>query len=114
MRADELEEEFHELTGLKPSQRDKVMQWCMKQGVELDNFQADYIEELLDGGLPQGDVRRALEIRRSISKASTKKLDAMARARGNDGRARWQTRYHGAVTGRNTGQGLQPPGRWAS
>ena len=108
-RSGELAWEFEELTGLQPTQRDKVMTWCAREGVVLENMQAGYLAELLeDGDLPQGDARRALEIRLAINKASTKKLDAMSRQRGSDGRARFQTRYHGAVTGRSTGSGFQP------
>ena len=108
-REEELTEEFVELTGLKPTQRDKVMAWCAGEGVELENMQAEYLEELLeDGDLPTGSVRTALGIRLRINKASTKKLDAMSHQRGLDGRARFQTRYHGAVTGRWTGGGFQP------
>ncbi len=107
-RSGELTEEFRALTGINPTQRDEVMRWCMKHGVELENLQAEYLEGLLDENLPQGTVRRAIEIRTSINKASTKKLDAMARQRGKDGRARFQSRYHGAITGRPTGSGFQP------
>lgn len=108
-RSAELTEEFVRLTGLKPTQRDKCMAWFKEQGLELENMQADYIEELLEeGDLPSGPARRALEIRLKINKASTKKLDAMARQRGKDGRARFQTRYHGTSTGREAGSGFQP------
>ena len=85
------------------------MAWCAENGSTLENLQAEYLEELLNGNeLPQGIVRDALDIRLAINKASTKKLDAMARQRGKDGRARFQSRYHGAVTGRWTGGGFQP------
>ena len=85
-RSGELAQEFEELTGLQPTQRDKVMAWCVGGGVALENMQAGYLKELLeDGDLPQGKVRRALEIRLRINKASTKKLDAMSRQRGGDG-----------------------------
>ena len=108
-RERELAYQFVQLTGLKPTQRDKIMAWCANEGVELENLQADYLKELLeDGDLPSGSVRDALSIRLRINKASTKKLDAMSRQRGTDGRARFQTRYHGAVTGRETGSGFQP------
>ena len=107
-RSEELTEEFVTLTKLKPTQRDKIMAWCAQEGVELENLQADYLEDLLDGDLPSGSVRAALGIRVRINKASTKKLAAMSRQGGTDGRARWQTRYHGAVTGRSTGSGFQP------
>ena len=108
-RTAEITGEFVELTGLKPTQRDKVMAWCAEEGVELENLQAEYLKELLeDENLPQGSVRRAIELRTMVNKASTKKLDAMARQCGRDGRARFQSRYHGAVTGRPTGTGFQP------
>ena len=116
-RSESLTEEFFALTSLKPTQRDKVMAWCANAGIELENLQATYLEDLLAGELPdlpllrelpQGRVRRALDIRLRINKASTKKLDAMARQCGRDGRARFQTRYHGAVTGRETGSGFHP------
>lgn len=101
--------EFIKLTGLNPTQDKKLKVWFKDQGLELENMQAAYLEELLDGEeLPTGPTRRALEIRLNINKASTKKLDAMLRQRGTDGRARFQTRYHGAGTGRSTGSGFQP------
>lgn len=108
-RSEDLEIEFRDLTGLKPTQRDKCMGWFKDNGLELENMQAEYLEEIIEEGeLPSGPCRRALEIRLEINKASTKKLDAMARQRGKDGRARFQTRYHGALTGRTTGTGFQP------
>ncbi len=108
-RAETLTAEFRELTGLNPTQGKKLLIWFEKQGLPLENMQAAYLEELLeDGELPSGATRRALEIRLAINKASTKKLDAMSRQHGADGRARFQTRYHGAVTGRETGSGFQP------
>ena len=108
-RAETLTAEFRELTGLNPTQGQKLLIWFEKQGLPLENMQAAYLEELLeDGELPSGATRRALEIRLAINKASTKKLDAMSRQHGADGRARFQTRYHGAVTGRETGSGFQP------
>ena len=107
-RNEELTSEFEELVGLRPSQTAKILDWATENGVPLDNLQAAYLQEVLDDDLPSGPVRRALEIRLEINKASTKKLDAMARQCGKDGRARFQTRYHGAVTGRPTGSGFQP------
>jgi len=116
-RAEELTEKFRKITspdgnpknGFGPAQHAKVLTWFQMQGLKVDNLQAETIEELLeDGELGQGAVRTALEIRMAVNKASTKKLDSMARARSQDGRARFQTRFHGAQTGRNTGQQLQP------
>jgi DNA polymerase len=107
-RAFELIDRFRALTGLNPSQNAKVLEWAEEHGVELENMQADYLEGVLEADLPSGPVRDALTIRLKVNKASTKKLDAMARQSGSDGRARWQQRYHGAQTGRQTGSGFQP------
>ena len=77
-RAEELTVEFNKLTGLNPTQRDKLMTWFEANGCTLDNLQAEYLEEeVLHGDdPPTGDVRRALDIRLRINKASTKKLAA--------------------------------------
>jgi DNA polymerase len=110
LRSDELRKEFKAITGgISPSQNALVLNWLNQHGYGLENLQADTLEELLEeGDLPQSDARRALEIRLKINKASTKKLDAMSRTRGRNGRARFQSIYHGAQTGRNTGAGFQP------
>ncbi len=110
-RAKELSEEFKSITKLSPSQNDKARQWFNTNGCPVENLQADYIEEVLEGKQDfkvEGEVKRALEIRRKYNKASTKKLDAMKRQRDKKGRARFQVRYHGASTGRWTGTGIQP------
>ena len=103
----ELTTEFKRLTGLGPAQHAKVKEWFAINGLELENMQKQTLEDLLKE-LPSGIVRRAIELRLSVNKASTKKLAAMARAAGRDGRAKFQTRYHGAFTGRTTGTGFQP------
>jgi DNA polymerase len=107
-RSADLTAEFRALTGFGPAQHDKVKGWFASQGLELENLQAETLEELLENDLPSGPCRRAIEMRLAINKASTKKLDAMARQRGADGRARFQVKYHGALTGRWTGTGFQP------
>jgi DNA polymerase len=109
-RAEELAADFREITDLNPGQTVKVLAWFRENGLpDLENLQKDTLGDLLDeDDLPSREVRDALLIRREHSRASTRKLDAMARQRGRDGRARFQTRYHGAVTGRNTGTGFQP------
>jgi DNA polymerase len=108
-REAEYSAQFREITGLNPTQVAKIVPWIQQQDVEIENLQAETIEELLEeGDLPQGPARRALELRRGVAKASTKKLDAMSRQRASDGRAKFQVRYHGAGTGRDTGTGFQP------
>jgi DNA polymerase len=54
-------------------------------------------------------TRRVLEIRQEVAKSSTKKLDAMLRCAGPDGRVRGQLAYYGAFrTGRFAGRLIQP------
>jgi len=106
-RSDELAAKFRDITGLDHGQNAKVREWFAAQGFFLENMQKDYLKDVLEN-MPQGVCRDAIEIKLQVSKASTKKLDAMARQRGLDGRARFQTRYHGAGTGRWTGSGFQP------
>ena len=133
-RSKELVARFQEIVGLNPTQTEKVRGWLKDNGITLSNLQKGTIQELLqdeevteDVELEPGifepakiatqalgfdtlspQVREALEIKLAVSKASTRKLDAMARNAGPDGRARDQTRYHGATTGRETGMGFQP------
>ncbi|HZX69778.1 MAG TPA: hypothetical protein VFE77_03085 [Rhodanobacter sp.] len=108
-RSTMLVSEFRAITGLNPTQGAKVIAWMAGHEINLDNMRAEYLNDLMeDGEIPRGPARRALEIRVEVNKASTKKLDAMMRHCGSDGRARFQTRYHGAATGRETGSGFQP------
>lgn len=109
-REAELVGEFRTLTGVNPTQRDKFLAWLAEHGVKLPDMKKDTLEEALgdEGQVGQGDARRALELRLGVNKASTKKLDAMARNTSKDGTAKFQTRYHGAGTGRSTGTGFQP------
>ena len=106
----ELKAEFRELTGLNPTQLPKVKAWLEQNGVDLPDMTADTLEAALseEGRVPQGPARRAMKIRLELNKASTTKLDKMISQLGSDGRARFQTRYHGTNTGRNTGAGFQP------
>ncbi len=108
-RYEELQNRHIELTGgLKHTQYTKCQEWFKEHGLELENMTGDYLQDLLDEGTGTGLVREVMQLRRKIGKASTKKLDAMSRQVNLDGRARYQTRYHGANTGRNTGTGFQP------
>lgn len=133
-RAEELATEFRNSTGLNPTQGDKFKSWLGSHGCVMENLQGKYIDKVLkesdeDDGEPDDglsteeldkalkkkaaikltpETRRALELRRKYNKASTKKLRAMLRQRDGSGRAYFQTKYHGAATGRWTGTGFQP------
>ena len=110
-RSKKLAQDFYDITGVWPSQNDKARIWFQEEGYPMENLQADYIEEVMEGKHDftiQGPARTALDLRKQYNRASTKKLNAMVRNRAKDGRARFQTRYHGAFTGRWTGLGIQP------
>lgn len=106
-RQSDLAKKFLALTGFNPTQRDRIMEWLEREGVKLPALAKDDIDEALEGPLPK-KAREAMQLRREYARTSTTKLDTMLRQAGSNGRARFQTRYHGAVTGRNTGSGFQP------
>lgn len=62
---------------------------------------------MLDPELPVL-VRRVLELRAGGAQAAAKKLDALLLRAGDDDRIRGAFRYHGAATGRFSGEGFQP------
>jgi DNA polymerase len=116
-----LVKEFSELTGVKPTQRDKFLQWVNDQGYPLGDLKKETLarilgEEVEDDGdtsdepLPRlpGHVERALHIRSLVSSASVKKLARMESVVCHDGRARGLLQYHGAGPGRWAGRLLQP------
>lgn len=124
-------EEFRDLTGgTNPGQVAEVIKWAGTQGVELENLQKGYLNELLgaseeiedeslagdgdDGAVPRpelflpADVRRALEIRGMLGSASIKKLARMQRCVCGDGRVRGLLQYHGTHPGLWGGRLIQP------
>ena len=107
-RSTKLSARFKELTGVNPTQNAKVLEWLQKHGADFIDIQKETIEDYLEETKPTGDIETVLKIKLEVGKTSTRKLDAMARHAGPDGRARNQTRYHGATTGRSTGMGFQP------
>jgi len=111
MSIGEVLEEFDQLTGgdgLTPHQIEKTRGWLAERGLALTNLQADTVEEALESIELPDDLRRALEIRQIVAATSLKKLDAMLACVGPDGRARGLLQYHGARTGRWSGQLIQP------
>ena len=53
-------------------------------------------------------MRRVLELRLGGAQAAVKKIDALLARAGDDDRVRGAFKYHGAATGRWSGEGLQP------
>lgn len=100
--------EFAEITGgLSPTQIQALVGWLSAKGVHTASLDADAIETLLAGDLPD-DARRALEIRQLTGSASVKKLYSMERMATAEGRLCNLYAHHGARTGRPIGQDCQP------
>lgn len=103
--------EFKALTGLDPTQVIAFREWLAQRGVDVPDLRAETIDELLDSDELEadGDAGRALELRRRVSFAATRKLDAFeAYAGPHDNKVRGILTYYGAVrTGRWSSSGPQ-------
>lgn len=86
----------------------KLLQWCNERGAALPDVQADTIKGALARTDLTPEVRRALEIRRSLGSANIKKLKSLKLQVSPDGRLRDQYMYCGADrTGRWSAGGVQ-------
>ena len=85
--------------------------WCAQHGVMLPDMTADTLELYLNPHkavpLPP-EVKRVLQIRQVLSRASAKKIIKFISMLCEDGRIRGMLAYHGAGTGRWAGRGVQP------
>jgi DNA polymerase len=106
----ELDQELARVTGGAATsihQIARLTAWLAAQGCAVKSLARKGIEQqLLDDELP-ATVRRALEMRRDGAQAATKKIDALLARAGEDDRIRGAFRYHGAATGRWSGEGFQ-------
>lgn len=110
-------ERFRELTGLNPTQREKVLNWVNDQGIVLGDMKKATLDAILDPDDEFGiedfgeplpyHVHEALTLRRSLASSSVAKLQRMLDCAGFDGRVRYATQYHGARTGRDAGRLIQ-------
>lgn len=109
---------FVELTGLRPTQREKILNWVNEQGVPLGDMKKATLSAILDfdDEFDVGDfdeplpyhVHEALTLRRSLASSSVAKLQRMLDCASDyDGRVRYTTQYHGARTGRDAGRLIQ-------
>lgn len=89
------------------SELQKLKGWLGAFGVHADSLDEEALDELLARDNLPPHCRRALEIRQAVGSASVKKVYAM-RNQASDGRLHDLYQFHGARTGRPTGQGPQP------
>lgn len=107
-RGAELMEEAQELTGLSnPNSVSQLAGWLTAQGVPMSSVTKDTVSAALKQDIPE-NVRRVLEIRQALGKASVKKYAAMLNAVCEDGRLRGILQFYGANrTGRWAGRLVQ-------
>lgn len=103
--------EARELCGLEnPNSVAQLTKWLQDEtGKEVTDLRKSTVSELLGADLPEGKVRRMLELRQELSKTSNKKYSALATATCADGRVRGLLQFYGANrTGRWSGRLVQP------
>lgn len=108
--------EMHRLTGgvvERPSQLERLKGWLAGQGVFVDALDEEAVSDQLARMAPHPPgviwpARRALELRKLAGSASVKKVFAMANQISSHDRLHDLFNYHGARTGRPTGEGPQP------
>jgi DNA polymerase bacteriophage-type len=108
--APEIDQELAGITGgvvTAISQVARLLAWVQEQGSKLEKLDRKAIEKQLADEELAAPVRRALELRRDGAQAATKKIDALLARAGTDDRIRGAFRYHGAATGRWSGEGFQ-------
>ena len=108
-RSAELMEEARELTGLEnPNSVSQLAGWLNAQGVPFTSVTKETVAAALGLKYIPENVRRALEIRQALGKASVKKYAAMQNAVCEDGRLRGILQFYGANrTGRWAGRLVQ-------
>jgi len=100
--------EFNKITGLdSPKQVVATIEWLGSKGLKMPNLTKDIVTKALGMDLP-ADIRRVLEIRKSLAKSSTAKFKAMVAGASADSRMRDTMMYYGAGTGRWAGKRVQP------
>ena len=86
----------------------KLKAWLAEQNCIVDSLDKDAIAELLLKDDLPAPVRKVLELRQSGAQAAAKKITSLLARCSDDGRIRGAFRYHGASTGRWSGNGVQP------
>lgn len=97
-----------ELTNVRQIQR--VATFCESRGVRLESLTKQHVAETLTRDDLPPEVRGVLELRQQLGQSSTAKFEALNNLiqHVDDDRARGLLRYHGASTGRWSGNNFQP------
>ena len=105
--SDELLKKAEAIAGVRPSQREKTLEYLESRGFLLNNLQAATVEALaLQEDLP-ADIAELLEYRIELTRAGTKKLKAIKACASADGRIRGGFLFSAASTRRWSSTGVQ-------
>ncbi len=91
----------------KPGSRKSILDFLKFEGIELPDIRAKTVDDAIQSGKLTEDGKRLLEIRKALSKISTRKYQSFLNRANADFRIRDILLYHGASTGRDTGTGVQ-------
>jgi DNA polymerase bacteriophage-type len=86
----------------------RLQAWLKEQGCSIESLDKKVIGKLLLNSELPPHVQKALELRLGGAQAAVKKIDALLTRADDDDRVRGAFRYHGAATGRWSGEGFQP------
>ena len=100
----ELDDECLAVTGYKPSERAKLLNWLNERGANMTDLTSDSVSKMLQCSNLDEKIRRVLELRRDGSQTSTAKYAKMLDIQRGD-RIRNTLVYHGASTGRWASRG---------
>lgn len=96
-----------EISGYRPTQREKTLDWLESRGHKLPNLQAPTVEALAAKPGLAPDIRELLDYRIEVSRAGTKKLTAIENTVSDDGRIRGGFLFSAASTRRWSSTGVQ-------
>lgn len=99
-----IDQETIKLTGCKPSERQKLLDWLNSKGAGMEDMTAETVSKMLQRSNLHPDVKRALELRQEGSQTAVAKYAKMLEIQ-RDGRIRNTLVYHGASTGRWASRG---------
>jgi len=92
--------------GIKPSQREQLLEWLNDRGCDLPNMQKQTLERAVAAeDDPYGGAHRVMELRLLVNQTSLAKLKKLPLAVCADGVMRGLFKYHAASTGRYASQG---------
>lgn len=101
--------ELQALTGIDAASKvQQIQKWLGERGVYLPSLDEEAVDEALTRLGLDSACRRVLEIRQAAGSASVKKVFSMALRMTPDDRLHDLYNFHGARTGRPTGEGPQP------